>query len=138
MRHYYLIESDLMLFVECARRIESRLNLSKVKWFITSDNSDYVSKIKAIEPDKVVHVLNGAVKHVVTDSDGYYRAILDNEILSKCNQIIMTSGSTFGFLAVIRNGKVIPWYVNGKQNSTRCERFQFDSKSITHQFNLVV
>ena len=44
--------------------------------------------------------------HISDDPNGYYRTFLDVELLSKVNdELIITGGSTFGFVAAIKTQK---------------------------------
>ena len=99
----------------------------KVKWFIASDNSENLGKIKKLWPDKVIHA-NGSISHVYSNQKGYMRAFIDVELLALCDELIITGGSTFGFVSVLRNGRY-PLFVNGKFNAKKCDRFSFANPS---------
>ena len=51
----------------------------------------------------------------------YEKTILDNELLSRCDEMIITGGSTFGFLAAIKSQRM-PYHVNIGMH--KCQRAQ--------------
>ena len=56
------------------------------------------------------------------DPAGYEKAIIDVELLSRCDELIITGGSTFGFIAGMKSLKM-PYYVNGFDNDMKsCRR----------------
>ena len=82
------------------------------------------AKLKATHANRVI-TASGDIDHVMSGS-GYERAIVDNELLSKCDELIITGGSTFGFLSAMRMGRM-PLFFNGKRNRTVCERMSFQN-----------
>ncbi len=69
------------------------------KWFITTDSENLLKKlIKSDYRKKLIYVNEsiGHISHVEYDSRAYFRTIIDNELLSRCDKIIITGGSTFG------------------------------------------
>ena len=69
------------------------------KWFISTDTEKLYAKLAKTNYWKKIIYVNeslGRIGHVENDSSAYIRTILDIELLSKCNEIIMTGGSTFG------------------------------------------
>jgi hypothetical protein len=69
----------------------------------------------------------GLIGHIITAdntlhvADAYKRAVIDNELLSKCDELIMTAGSTYGMVAAIRSGRK-PLFFSGMRRSRHCER----------------
>ena len=50
-----------------------------------------------------------------------HRAILDVKLLSLCNELIVTGGSTFGWVASMKSLK-LPMYINGQNRMNKCLR----------------
>ena len=61
---------------------------------------------------------NGTITHIIDNPNGYEKAIVDMELLSRCDEIIITGGSTFGFVAAMKSRK-LPYFVNGKDSSMK-------------------
>ena len=134
LRTYYLdVEKDSFRFISCAFQIENEYlraykELYKpVKWFISSDSEDLIKKMVALYPEKTLYG-NGTIKHVADDSHGYDRTLIDIDLLSKCDEIIYTGGSTFGFVAAMKGFKV-PYYVDGRKNESICLRTSLGTSS---------
>jgi len=97
--------------------------LKNFKWFVASDLETQVRKLSILYPDKVI-TASGKIAHVHFEADAYKRAIIDIELLSKCNELIITGGSTFGWMAAMKTLK-LPYYINGLSRSEdmrKCER----------------
>ena len=89
---------DFKLFIECAQQIESNLITNKykgIKWFISSDLESIADILREKYPNKIV-TGDGVIGHISKNKDSYQRAILDHELLSRCDELIITGGSTFG------------------------------------------
>jgi hypothetical protein len=131
LRFFYLKWRDLDVFADCAKRIETALNTTKiVKWFVSADSEEVLLAVKQRYPDKVVHA-NGFIGHTDAYSyEAYRRAIIDIELLALSDEIIITGGSTFGFIAALKK-LAYPWTVEGSVNSTSCMRYSLSSPSIT-------
>jgi hypothetical protein len=61
----------------------------------------------------------------------YGTTILDNELMSKSDFLIISGGSTFGFTAAIRKNE-LPFYVNGRRNQQKCFKMKLSEPSITN------
>ena len=94
-RFLYLSWNDTQAFFECAKSIELRVN-RPTKWFIISDNNTRLLTIEKMFPEKVVHA-DGNITHVYFNTNGYERALVDIELMSRCDEIIITGGSSFGW-----------------------------------------
>jgi hypothetical protein len=90
---------------------------------VLSDDEENLKRVEAMYPDKVIHA-EGKISHVSKSAVGYERALLDIELLSRCDEIVVTGGSTFGFAGSLRSGRY-PWYVNGRQHAKTCKMFKF-------------
>ena len=134
LRTIYLdIEIDIMRFLLCALHIENEYlknikNKAKpVKWYISSDSEEVIKKIGLLFPEKTLYG-NGSILHVADDSQGYYRTLIDVEMLSKCDELIHTGGSTFGFVSAMKSFKV-PYFVDGKSKLIKCSRTSLGTSS---------
>lgn len=127
--------TDVELFIKCASRIEQRVKLidannkneignRTLKWFVCSDSEKFINDMTKKYPNKVIHLTDGVIKHVANDANGYERALLDIEILSRTDEMILTGGSSFGFVAALKAQKR-PWVVEGLRAAKECELFQF-------------
>lgn len=126
LRFEYLNMTDVETFLNCARNIEYKLDNQKpVKWYVSSDYADFVRKIKSKHEHKILTAA-GYIGHVNLNNHSYERAILDIELLSRCDELIFTGGSTFGFMAALINQRR-PYYINGRVNMRTCERLKFFS-----------
>ncbi len=96
-----------------------RTRLKIFKFFkLISDNQVVLDKLLKIKKysTRIVYANrtdSGQIGHVETNVKAYTRTILDNELLSKCNELVMTGGSTFGFVASMKMSKM-PYFINGK------------------------
>jgi hypothetical protein len=138
LRYFFIWWNDTETFVQCAERIEASVVRGRrgrradtelpVRWFVLSDDDEKLQRVKSMYPGKVIHA-EGLIAHVSEESaDGYSRAMLDLELLARCDEMVLTGGSTFGFAGSLRSGRY-PWFVNGRQeakNATReCQKFRF-------------
>ena len=135
LRTLYLdVEKDSLRFLNCAFQIENEyLKASKgearpVKWYISSDSEDLLKKIATFYPEKTL-AGNGSILHVNSDRQGYYRALIDVDLLSKCDELIYTGGSTFGFVSAMKSFKV-PYFVDGKSRKMKCSRNMLGTSSL--------
>jgi hypothetical protein len=129
---FYNLELGVKVFKDCAIEIEGNLSVNRtVKWFLSSDSESVISKLEKDYPGKVVTSKGfGQIGHSDGGFSFYPRAILDQELLSKCDEMILTGGSTFGFVAAMKRLK-FPYYVNGGNlGSTRCVRMSLGRPSL--------
>ncbi len=110
LRYHFLSDhNDTIKFLNCSFEIEA--NLSKtipnfnskykgVKWFVTSDSEKVIERLKREYPKKII-VGEGAIGHIESNSNFYHRTILDVELLSRCDELVLTGGSTYGNLRLI-------------------------------------
>jgi hypothetical protein len=143
LRYFYLNRLfDTMKFIDCALQIENEHGLknnfnknSKFRWFISSDTQSHIDELLIVYGDRLFTV-NGTITHINDDPNGYEKAIIDVELLSRCDEIIMTGGSTFGFVAAMKNMK-LPYFVNGKDsNMTTCLRHSLAYPGLSKTFNM--
>ena len=125
-------QQDTEAFIKCALKLESEffdklskkkiyINIYKgVKWFVTSDDELRLHRLTSQYPNKVI-ISNGTIGHIYYNKKAYERSILDIELLSRCNVIILSGGSTFGFIAAMKT-KRMPYYVDGwRSKKPKCE-----------------
>lgn len=109
---FFLNETqDIQKFINCAQQIESsQSNINHFKWFIASDSQIELNKILKKYPNRAFALDNnfGRLEH----SNSNRRSLIEVELLSKCNELILTGGSTFGWVAAMKMLKM-PFYVNG-------------------------
>ena len=119
---------DHLKFINCALEIEKdyilkskRTDIS-FKWFIATDSDKIRSLIFEHYKEKSF-TSNGTLDHTSHGSkDGFRRAVLDVELLSKCDEVIVTSGSTFGWLAAMKTLKM-PYFISGaNERMVKCTR----------------
>ncbi len=79
--------------------------------------------------DKVI-VANETMGHVDENAIAYPRAIIDVELLSRCDKIVISGGSTFGFIAAMKSLKK-SYYVNGRRNMSTCKLQELSTPSLT-------
>ena len=111
-------DTDVNTFLECARGVEGRLMKNepqrRVKWFVATESGELMRRLEAVMPKRVLDLNGQSLSH-------WQRVIMDIELLSRCHELIVTGGSTFGFLAAMRSGR-LPLYVNGRANMSECAR----------------
>lgn len=139
LRYFYLNKLfDTTKFIDCALQIENKYKAlirkkingkNKIKWFISSDSQSHIDEIFSVYGDRAF--TNGAFTHVFDDPVGYDKAIIDIELLSRCDELIITGGSTFGFIASMKSLK-LPFYVNGKDlNMKHCVKHTLSGSGIS-------
>ena len=81
-------------------------NVAKsVKWYISSDSYEVKRNLQTLHPDKVL-LSQGKPLHIAQDKAGYSGAIIDIELLSRTDMIVMTGGSTFGMVSCLKSGRL--------------------------------
>ncbi|CAF1076420.1 unnamed protein product, partial [Brachionus calyciflorus] len=118
--------TDINKFIECAKHIEKINQASSVKWFLTSDSKKVIDILSA-DYGQLIIKGKGNIGHVLSGSNYYSRTVMDVELLSKANEIIITGGSTFGFVSSMKK-QILPYFVEGKRNETEqpCRRMNFN------------
>lgn len=133
LRHNHLNPEDIPVFIQCAEEIEVQARQKQksrtFKWFISTENSQLVKKYFQNYTQKIISA-DGPIGHVENDSKFYERAIMDIELLGRCDVTILTGGSSFGFLGQMKYQK-IPYYVEGKRKMPECQIFNFYAPSRT-------
>ena len=137
--HYIDDKADTPTFLNCAKQLETELFASLgdsfnstykgIKWFMTSDKEHILNRLVAENKHKAI-VANETMGHVLENLNSYPRAIIDVELLSRCNELIITGGSTYGFVAAMKSLKK-PYYVNGRSNMSTCRLHELSRPSHT-------
>jgi hypothetical protein len=133
LRFYYLNEKeDTQAFIDCAYKLEEYFNSTRItKWFISSDSEKFIKKIEKTHRDKII-TTHGIIKNIAYNFlEGYNRTILDSELLSLCDAIVITGGSTFGFVSAMKSLR-IPYYINGHSSMKECKRMSLSDGTINH------
>ena len=143
LRYYYLNKLfDTIKFIDCALQIEREHNLKsslnkkkRFKWFISSDTQSFIDEIFLVYGNRSF-TANGTITHIIDNPDGYEKAIVDMELLSRCDEIITTGGSTFGFVAAMKRGK-LPYFVNGKDSNMKsCLRYSLAYPGLSRTYRM--
>lgn len=126
---YLKEEIDTIKFINCAIKIETAYiekafnKLANVKWFISSDSQVNLDILLKKYSSKAFST-QGTLAHISLDPNGYERTIIDHELLSKVDELIITGASTFGFTASMKS-KRLPYYIDGfysKKRHRECSR----------------
>jgi hypothetical protein len=129
LRYHYLNKNDTKKFIHCAHDIEKKYLSKKskstkiisFKWFIASDSQNEINNLLKINSNKTFTTNQYSLGHIAHDKQSFYRAMLDVELLSLCNEIIVTGGSTFGWVAAMKSLK-LPLFINGQNRMDKCLR----------------
>lgn len=82
-------------------------NKSNIKWFIAADNEDILEFFKLNYPQYILTVEGLPINHSKRSTKkadlGVVHTILDSYLLSYCDSLILTSGSTFSGMALHRS-----------------------------------
>jgi len=129
LRFEFLNQSDIDAFVKCAYNLEAtykeHLGNQIVKWYISSDQSSFIQDLIKIYPGRILSG-EGQIGHTAENQNNYERSLFDIELLSRCNETILTGGSTFGFISSIKSQKR-PYYVEGQRGTKDCKQLDFSA-----------
>ena len=67
---------------------------------------------------------------LIENNKGYDRTIIDSELLSRTDTLVITGGSTFGFVAAMKH-KELGYFVNGKGSMNDCKKVTFSQTGST-------
>jgi hypothetical protein len=137
---YLEVKQDIELFIKCAFHIENEYlksnannNSMPIKWYISSDSNELIKNLLNIYEKKII-VGDGFITHTGIDRNGYQRAIMDSELLSKANELIVTGGSTFGFVATMKRLK-LSYFVDGLISMKKCRRMSFSDTGVVRKYS---
>ena len=80
--------------------------------------------------DKLLYGL-GKIGHIVSQATSYERTIIDTILLSKCDVLIITESSTFGFLASMMSGR-LNYVTNGHE---KCRQITMSRPGMKKEWN---
>jgi hypothetical protein len=125
--HGYLEENDVEIFANCAHTIELEksdiIGNRSVKWYVSTDEVELIEKLRGAKYNKTI--LSGLGKLAAwRNPDGNERLLFDIEMLSRSDDVVITGGSTFGFIGVMKSQKM-PYFVEGGRSVEKCEKFRF-------------
>ncbi len=133
LRSAYLRGDYKRSFIDCGLQLERERDPGDkrpVCWFLSSDSSAVLNDTKnailgnSNQKDKVVFA-EGKTGHVVREDGVYPRILFDLEVLARSDALVVTGGSTYGFVALIKVGSLEGHYrIDFHANSTveKCER----------------
>ena len=124
---YLHVLNDTRKFINCALDIEkvyAKQNITRFKWFIASDSEKNSQALFLAKYPNKTFTTSGVLTHVAHNSSGYRRTILDVELLSRCNESIITGGSTFGWISSMKRLQTA-FYINGFSTMKKCLRAEF-------------
>jgi len=130
LRYLYLNKQDINKFINCALEIEkdyllrsktSSTKISSFKWFIASDTQREINQILKAYPNRTFTTNEYVLGHILENKHSFHRAMLDVELLSLCDELIVTGPSTFGWVAAMKSLK-LPLFINGHNRTEKCLR----------------
>jgi hypothetical protein len=119
-------------FIECAKKVKIGLadNESKlpVKWFVATDNSVLSDRLKLQYPDRVIKA-EGFIHHIMLRKNAITRTLMNSELLSRCDELILTVESTFGWPSAMRSGRMPFMFHQSAPDSTSfvCKQYEFSN-----------
>ncbi|CAF0954740.1 unnamed protein product [Brachionus calyciflorus] len=129
-RFEYIDDKDVFKFIDCANYLVELNSVSRsVKWFITADKERVFDILK--NNSGILIKGEGLLGHIFYDNENSYsRSIMDNELLARSDEMIISGGSTFGFVSAMRK-HLLPYYVEGRRekdigSDKPCRRMTFN------------
>ena len=99
--------------------------------FMTSDDAEILSRIMSEnKATRSMMSANETIGNIEETLDGYPRTIIDIELLSRCDQLVFTGGSTYGFVAALKSQQAA-YYVNGRSTMSECKLHELGKPSVT-------
>ena len=132
---YLDINKDIDTFIKCALDVENKYlkinkNKSKpIKWYLSSDSGELIQKYTKLYSNKIL-TGEGVISHILKNKNGYNRTIIDMELLSRTDELIVTGGSTFGFIPMMKKFQ-LGYYVNGNDSMSACKRISLSQTGTT-------
>jgi hypothetical protein len=143
LRFLYMNAFDPIKFFNCALDIENEyrqrdtsLESNSFRWFLTGDSQEKLNQMISMYPKKAFSTSKYSLAHIGEQKTAFHRTLLDVELMSKCNELIFTGGSTYGWLAAMKMLK-LPYYIEGKNltkvTMNKCVKTTFSNPpSYTH------
>ena len=110
--------NDTQELFKCAQDIERLLAapFDNVKWFVTSNSPKMLDNLDLVSNERIFM----SEKHIdMYEGDPFSKSILDMELLSRCDHIIVARPTSFGILASMK-AKQLPYVVN-RMADGKCE-----------------
>lgn len=135
IRSAYLRGNYIKAFIDCSLLIENYLPKDKpIRWFMSSDSNEVlVDLYKAVgnltsQANKTFFT-QGKTAHILKDPNAYRRTLFDLEVLARVDDLVITGGSTYGFVGMMKLGSLgyaVDFYEGGK-----CKRIRFSDAGST-------
>lgn len=102
--HRFLHFSAVSTFISLAEEYRQRRGYkdTEVKWFLSTDSSKVERNLTKLFPDRVIGMetfRRGHSSQEKSNRNGFYRAVLDVAVLSRCEFMVLTNHSSFGMIA---------------------------------------
>lgn len=128
LRYMFVEHSDIELFFKCAEQAEltamRSLNKSEFAWYVSTDEPWRLADLQKRYEGKMF-MGEGPVGHIAFSKEDeknvYERTLFDLEMLSQCDELVITGGSTYGFAAAMKSQRK-PLYVESFQDMKQCQR----------------
>lgn len=106
--HRFLHLSSLSTFIALAEdyRTSRGYSTSEVKWFVSTDSTEVERTLASQYPGRVVTMhayRRGHSSPEKANRAGFFRAVLDIAVLSRCEFMVLTNHSSFGMIARMVN-----------------------------------
>jgi len=115
VRDIYISPTDVTNFWKCT---EERTRGKPFRLFIATDQDWIVSNAQSYFGEKHIVYIPGSITHInrlnaidPRESPDLMKVLLDHWLQGEADEMIITSGSTFGSMAAIRAGK-LPLYIS--------------------------
>ena len=130
------VKKDIERFIRCSEYLEKNYfkSTKQIKWFVSSDSLDVINTLKSRFPKKIIFG-DGEIKHISLQNAGHKRAIIDVELLSRTNILVLTGGSTFGFISSMKS-KRFNYAIDTNSNET-CHKISMSKSGRDNKDNVV-
>lgn len=102
--HTFLKMDSLQKFIDFAEayRIQRGIDPSRVRWYVSTDSSKAERKLRELYPARVLSGSSHRRGHSQQKSANlleFRRAVVDLNVLSRCEYLVLTNYSSFGMIA---------------------------------------
>ena len=102
--HTFLKMGSLQKFIDLAEayRIQRGIEASRVRWYVSTDSSKAERKLRELYPSRVSSGSSHRRGHSQQKSANlmeFRRAVVDLNVLSRCEYLVLTNYSSFGMIA---------------------------------------
>ena len=134
-------KADIASFFDCALFIEKQYlkecemtnqKPKPVKWYVACDCPECARGFLKSNISQFNKMMNQTIFGIYLLGNLYYaNALFDVEMLSLCDRMVTTGGSTFGFVPAMKNRNFNrPYYLNGNRGMKQCEILNFSRPSV--------